>query len=141
MDLGKGGARADGFSETRGIKWSDTNWEQAWPRACGHGSRLAAGCGRAGLVESPLCPRCGEEAEDVCHRVWTCSANVGEIFVPRATQDKHTLACFWLRGMVLLRLDPTHFETKNKETSGVRRLGRTPHVHRQTVREQMATRD
>ena len=54
---------------------------------------------RAGLVESPLSPRCGEEGED--HKARTCSANAVEIFdktqhvVQRNTQD--TLACFWLR--------------------------------------------
>ena len=41
------------------------------------------------------------------HMVWTCSANAGEFFdttqhlVQRATQDRHTLACFWLREEVL----------------------------------------
>ena len=35
---------------------------------------------RAGVVDSPLCPRCEEEDEDMYHRVWQCRANTGEIF-------------------------------------------------------------
>ena len=35
---------------------------------------------RAGLVESPLCPRREEENEDMYHRVCQCRANTGEIF-------------------------------------------------------------
>ena len=61
---------------------------------------------RAGLVESPLCPRCEEEDEDMHHRVWQCRANTGEIFDKtqhlfyKATQAKDTLECFWLKGLV-----------------------------------------
>ena len=61
---------------------------------------------RAGLVDTPLCPRCEEADEDMFHRVWQCRANTGEIFdktqhlVQKATQAKDTFECFWLRGVV-----------------------------------------
>ena len=61
---------------------------------------------RAGLVDTPLCPRCEEPDEDMFHRVWQCRANTGEIFdktqhlVQKATQAKDTFECFWLRGVV-----------------------------------------
>ena len=61
---------------------------------------------RAWLVESPLCPRCNEENEDMHHRVWQCRASEGEIFdktlhlIFKATQAKLTLDCFWLRVVV-----------------------------------------
>ena len=59
---------------------------------------------RAGLVDTPLCPRCEEADEDMFHRVWQCRANTGEIFdetqhlVQKATQAKDRFECFWLRG-------------------------------------------
>ena len=55
---------------------------------------------RAGLVDTPLCPRSGEADEDMLHRVWQCRANTGEIFdktqyfVQKATQAKDTFDCF-----------------------------------------------
>ena len=61
---------------------------------------------RAGLVDTPLCPRCEEADEDMFHRIWQCRANTGEIFdktqhlVQKATQAKDTFECFWLRGVV-----------------------------------------
>ena len=88
----------------------------SWKRKGLHAARgmllAAASCWtqerryRAGLVESPICPRCEEEDEDMHHRVWRCRANAGEIFdktqqlVHKATEAKNTLECFWLRGDV-----------------------------------------
>ena len=81
------------------------------PEAC-CGQRLQRRAGRrsrryrAGLVDTPLCPRCEEADEDMFHRVWQCRANTGEIFdktqhlVEKATQAKGTFECFWLRGVV-----------------------------------------
>ena len=66
---------------------------------------------RAGLVDTPLCPRCEEADEDMFHRVWQCRANTGEIFdktqhlVQKATQAKDTFECFWLRGGCATILD------------------------------------
>ena len=53
---------------------------------------------RAGLVDTPLCPRCEEADEDMFHRVWQCRPNTGEIF--DKTQLLVQKECFWLRGVV-----------------------------------------
>ena len=66
---------------------------------------------RAGLVESPLCPRCEEEDEDMHHRVWQCRANTGEIFdktqhlVQKATQSQRHFGMFLAQGAGATILD------------------------------------
>ena len=89
---------------------------QLWPKAARHelGAGLEGGTDfttlsscwtqerrfRVGLVETPRCPRCEEEDEDMHHRVWRCKANTGEIFdktqhlVHKGTQPKDTLDHF-----------------------------------------------
>ena len=64
----------------------------------------AAISSRAGGVTAM--PRCEEEHEDMNHRVSQCRANTRETFdktkhlVPKATQPRHSLDCFLLRGVV-----------------------------------------
>ena len=64
---------------------------------------------QAGLVQSPLCPRCGNEAETDFHRYWSCpdSANIDDPIIEK-TEKMGKIAkrylgrfdCFWLKGLV-----------------------------------------
>ena len=63
----------------------------------------------AGLIDSPICLRCGGEEEDEGHRFWRCPANKGlgnsniqstEGLVEEACQGQEEEACFWNRGLV-----------------------------------------
>ena len=74
---------------------------------------------RAGLVESPLCPRCEEEDEDMHHSslAMPCQYAVGifdetQQLVHKATQAKNTLECFWLKGVCATILDFARHEVE-----------------------------
>ena len=62
---------------------------------------------RAGLVDSPTCPRCGAADEDEAHMFWSCSEN-GSIEDIRVTSTQHLAGealrghfpCFWMRGLL-----------------------------------------
>ena len=63
----------------------------------------------AGLIESPMCQRCGIEEEDEMHRIWKCPANEkltekaitgSNRLKEEAVADDGQHACFWTRGLV-----------------------------------------
>ena len=92
------------------LRWLE---KKGWSRT--RGALATAACGAAwtaqrcydcGYGDSPICPRCGLSAETACHRVWQCTANIGEAFEPtdglkhRATVEVESGSeAFWLRGL------------------------------------------
>ena len=63
----------------------------------------------AGMVESPLCPRCGVHEQDDLHMHWTCPALMeskdsrvqkSNYLVYKAEWGASFHPCFWLRGIV-----------------------------------------
>ena len=63
----------------------------------------------AGMVESPVCPRCGLHDQDDLHMHWSCPALMGSKD-PRVQKSNYLVykaewgaafhPCFWLRGLV-----------------------------------------
>ena len=83
---------------------------------------------KKGLVETPVCPCCGDEAEDTYYRVWTCSANAGEVFDRTASRPScnarqaHCGVFLAARaGLPVRGLNPTQNQRQGDKL--VRRLG------------------
>ena len=90
---------------------------------------------RAGLVESPFCPGCEEENEDMYHRVWQCRANTGEIFdktqhlVQKATQAQRHSGMFLAQGVGATILDFARHEVGFLASIWEWRIDRSLYIH------------
>ena len=71
----------------------------------------------AGAVDSPRCPRCGEQSCTALHMLWTCPALCSMLdeevletqpLVYEASRGAEDYQCLWLRGILPRKLALVH---------------------------------